>query len=119
MECEEFNLSQTLPDWSPPDNPIQSERASSSIMECEELILPDWSPPDDPIQSERAKCRHVPNDDDDGGCPRHSNSDDDDKTRCLRDNNNDESMITRFVQVFISKEINNCIWTDPPKSVSL
>ena len=77
-------------------------------MECEELILPDWSPPDDPIESD---------DDDGGGCPRHSNSDD--KTRCLRDNNNDESMITRFVQVFISKEINNCIWTDPPKSVSL
>ena len=47
MECEEFNL----PDWSPPDNPIQSERAkraSSSIMECEEFFLPDWSPPDDP-----------------------------------------------------------------------
>ena len=43
-----------LPDWSPPDNPIQSERASSSIMECEEFILPDWSPPDIPIQSERA-----------------------------------------------------------------
>ena len=44
MECEEF----ILPDWSPPDNPIQSERAkraSSSIMECEEFILPDWSPP--------------------------------------------------------------------------
>ena len=46
MECEEF----ILPDWSPPDIPIQSERAkraSSSIMECEEFILPDWSPPDD------------------------------------------------------------------------
>ena len=51
MECEEF----ILPDWSPPDNPIQSERASSSLMECEEFILPDWSPPDNPIQSERAK----------------------------------------------------------------
>ena len=35
-----------LPDWSPPDNPIQSERAmhaSSSIIECEEFILLDWS----------------------------------------------------------------------------
>ena len=44
---------------SPPDNPIQSERAkraSSSIMECEEFILPDWSPPDDPAR---------PSDDDD------------------------------------------------------
>ena len=54
MECEEF----ILPDWSPPDIPIQSERAkraSSSIMECGEFILPDWSPPDNPIQSERAK----------------------------------------------------------------
>ena len=54
MECEEF----ILPDCSPPDNTIQSERAkhaSSSIMECEEFILPDWSPPDNPIQSERAK----------------------------------------------------------------
>ena len=53
MECEEF----ILPDWSPTDNPIQSERAkraSSSIMESEEFILPDWSPPDNPIQSERA-----------------------------------------------------------------
>ena len=67
-------------------------------MECEELILPDWSPPDDPIQSERAKCRHVPNDDDDGGCPRHSNSDD--KTRCLRDNNNDESMMMKICSGF-------------------
>ena len=40
MECEEF----ILPDWSPPDNPIQSERAkraNSSIMECEEFILSD------------------------------------------------------------------------------
>ena len=46
MECEEF----ILPDWSPPDDPIQSERAkhaNSSIMECEEFILSDWSPPDD------------------------------------------------------------------------
>ena len=46
MEYEEF----ILPDRSPPDNPIQSERAkraSSSIMEYEEFILPDWSPPDD------------------------------------------------------------------------
>ena len=37
-------------------NPIQSERAkraSSSIMEYEEFILPDWSLPDNPIQSER------------------------------------------------------------------
>ena len=51
MECEEF----ILPDWSPPDNPIQSERASSSLMGCEELIFPDWSPTDNPIQSERAK----------------------------------------------------------------
>ena len=44
MECKEFIFS----DWSPPDNPIQSERASSSIKECEEFILPDWSPFDDP-----------------------------------------------------------------------
>ena len=53
MECEEF----ILPDWSPPDNPIQSERAkraSSSIMESEEFILPDWLPPENPIPSERA-----------------------------------------------------------------
>ena len=34
--------------WSPSDNTIQSERANSWIMECEEFILPDWSPPDDP-----------------------------------------------------------------------
>ena len=46
MECEEV----ILPDWSPPDNPIQSERVSCSIMECEEFILPDWSPPDDPAR---------------------------------------------------------------------
>ena len=39
-----------LPDWSPPDNPIQSERASSSLMECEKFILPDWSPPNDPAR---------------------------------------------------------------------
>ena len=39
MECEEFIFS----DWSPPDNPIQSECANSWIMECEEFILPDWS----------------------------------------------------------------------------
>ena len=54
MEWEEF----ILLDWSPSDNPVQSERAkraSSSIMECEEIILQDWSPPDIPIQSERAK----------------------------------------------------------------
>jgi hypothetical protein len=49
MECEEF----ILLDWSPPDNPIQSERAkrsNSGIMKCEEFILPDWSPPDDPAR---------------------------------------------------------------------
>ena len=50
IECEEF----ILPDWSPPDNPIQSERANSWIMECEEFILPDWSPHVNPIQSECA-----------------------------------------------------------------
>ena len=53
MECEEF----IFPDWSPPDNPIQSERAkrtSSSITECEEFMFPDWLPPDNPIQSKRA-----------------------------------------------------------------
>ena len=57
MECEEFIFS----DWSPPDNPIQSERAkraSSSIMECEEFILPDWSPPDDPARPCRPKAGH-------------------------------------------------------------
>ena len=37
-----------------PSSP-SAKRASSSIMECEEFILPDWSPPDNPIQSERAK----------------------------------------------------------------
>ena len=55
MECEEF----IFPDWSPPDNPIQSERAkraSSSIMECEEFILPDWSPPNDPARPCRPKA---------------------------------------------------------------
>ena len=55
MECEEF----ILPDWSPPDNPIQSKRAkraSSSIMEFEEFILPDWSPPDDPARPCRPKA---------------------------------------------------------------
>ena len=41
--------------WSPPDNPIQFERASSLIMEFEDFILPAGPPPDDPIQSERAK----------------------------------------------------------------
>ena len=49
MECEEFILS----DWSPPDNPSQSERANSWIMECEEFIPPDWSPPDDPARPRR------------------------------------------------------------------
>ena len=36
--------------WSLPDNPIQSERANSWRMECEEIILPDWSPPEDPAR---------------------------------------------------------------------
>ena len=65
MECEEF----ILPDWSPPDNPIQSERASSSIMECEEFILPDWSPSDDPARVLAAEGRRNPSD----------NNNDDDK----------------------------------------
>ena len=56
MECEVF----ILPDWSPPDNPIQSERASSSIMECEEFILPDWSPFDDPARVLVAEGRRNP-----------------------------------------------------------
>ena len=56
MECEVF----ILPDWSPPDNPIQSERASSSIMECEEFILPDWSPFDDPARVLAAEGRRNP-----------------------------------------------------------
>ena len=56
MECEVF----ILPDWSPPDNPIQSERASSSIMECEEFILPDWSPFDDPARVLAAEGRQNP-----------------------------------------------------------
>ena len=61
MECEEF----ILPDWSPPDNPIQSERASSSLMECEEFILPDWdwSPFDDPARVLAAKGRRNPSED--------------------------------------------------------
>ena len=63
MECEEF----ILPDWSLPDNPIQSERAKSSLMECEKFFLPDWSPPDDPAQALPAEGRHVPSDDDDDG----------------------------------------------------
>ena len=61
MECEVF----ILPDWSPPDNPIQSERASSSIMECEEFILPDWSPFDDPARVLAAEGRRNPSDDND------------------------------------------------------
>ena len=48
------------PDWSPPDNPIQSERASSSIIECEEFILPDWSPHDDPARVLAAEGRWNP-----------------------------------------------------------
>ncbi len=59
MKCEEFIFS----DWSPPDNPIKSERAkraSSSIMECEEFILPDWSPPDDPARVLAAEGRRNP-----------------------------------------------------------
>ena len=56
MECEEF----ILPDWSPPDNPIQSERASSSLMECEKFILPDWSPSDDPARVLAAEGRRNP-----------------------------------------------------------
>ena len=56
MECEEF----ILPDWSPHDNPIQSERANSWIMECEEFILPDWSPPDDPARVLAAEGRLNP-----------------------------------------------------------
>ena len=59
MECEEF----ILPDWSPPDNPIQSERASSSLMECEKFILPDWSPPNDPTRVLAAEGRRNPSDD--------------------------------------------------------
>ena len=42
--------------WAPCDNPIQSERANSSIMECEEFILPDWSPPDNPARPCRPKA---------------------------------------------------------------
>ena len=64
MECEEF----ILPDWSPPDNPIQSERAkraSSSLMGCEELIFPDWSPPNDPARVLAAEGRRNPSDDND------------------------------------------------------
>ena len=64
MECEEF----ILPDWSPPDNPIQSERAkraSSSIMECEEFILPDWSPSDNPARVLAAEGRRNPSNDND------------------------------------------------------
>ena len=56
MECEEF----ILPDWSLPDNPIQSERASSSLMECEKFILPDWSPPNDPARVLAAEGRRNP-----------------------------------------------------------
>ena len=56
MESEEF----ILPDWSPPDNPIQSERASSSLMECEKFILPDWSPPNDPARVLAAEGRRNP-----------------------------------------------------------
>ena len=56
--CLQFFSEQTppplfLPDWSSPDNPIQSERAkraNSWIMECKEFILPDWSPSDDPAR---------------------------------------------------------------------
>ena len=54
MECEEFIFS----DWSPPDNPIQSQRtkrANSSIMECEEFIFSGRSPPENTIPSKRAK----------------------------------------------------------------
>ena len=56
MESEEF----ILPDWSPPDNPIQSERASSSLMECEKFILPDWSPANDPARVLAAEGRRNP-----------------------------------------------------------
>ena len=55
MGCEEL----IFPDWSPTDNPIQSERAkraSSSIMESEEFILPDWSQPDNPARPCRPKA---------------------------------------------------------------
>ena len=65
MECEEFNL----PDWSPPNNPFQSEhakRASSSIMECKEFILPDWSPPDDTAKPSGDDDDDIDDGDDDG-----------------------------------------------------
>merc|ERR1712110_500534 len=58
LRCEEF----ILPDWSPTDNPIQSECASSSLMECEKFILPDWSPPDDPARPLPAEGRPWPSD---------------------------------------------------------
>ena len=52
--------------WSPPDNPIQSERANSSIMECEEFILPDWSPPDDTAKPSGDDDDDIDDGDDDG-----------------------------------------------------